>query len=255
MSGHDLDKKTPPRAQISPNQLSLILYEGTHPPRFFQFNKKKVKWALIVLPFITAVSVFLLFSSFIYFQDIIKTAQEHDPKIVQELQKTIQNQELYIEEVSGFNEKLLERLAQGENLDLSGTETLALFRPVAGMQNLTSSPQLSIENYELSRRADQLTLSFNIVNQTTDGQRLSGHLFVLMKTKSAIHIYPSSSFAGQTFQVNFTSGESFATQRFRPVENVRFSSLDVDQQTLFKVIIFSRTGDLLFKEIMPISQL
>ncbi|MBY0413312.1 MAG: hypothetical protein K2Q18_04070, partial [Bdellovibrionales bacterium] len=69
-------------------------------------------------------------------------------------------------------------------------------------------------------------------------------IVVLMKNELAIQTYPLQALGGSDFQINYSAGEPFATQRFRPVD-ASFVKPRKSGNYSFTVFIFSRTGDLI----------
>lgn len=232
------------------NKLSIIVYEGETPPRYFELTKKKLRFLITALPLITVTSLTIVLIGVVYYDQIKESVQQQHPVIIDQLQEQLNTVQSRNDDLENFNRDLQERLASGDDVQMAGVETISLFRPVAGMQVLTDRPLLTIDNEEVRRRGEEVQFSFHITNQTPENERLRGYLFVLMKSNNSIHIYPKDGMAQQSFQLGFTSGEPFATQRFRPVENITFPLPQDQRRALFKIIIFSRSGDILHRQLM-----
>ena len=171
--------------------------------------------------------------------------------IIKELRDNVSDLENRLAETQVLTKNLEDRLAKGDTSTDIIRNTMGLFLPVPGMQDLTRTPNLAVEYIEPVISGDRIQLKFNIINQTKDNQKLAGYIFVMMKHAGKIHVFPENSIEESEFKIKFNSGESFATQRFRPVDNVFFPYKSGNiEEFLFKVLIFSRTGDLLYKQLV-----
>ena len=65
-----------------------------------------------------------------------------------------------------------------------------------------------------------------------------------MKNELGISVYPQTALSGPETQINYFSGEPFATQRFRPVDASFLKPRKAGNYT-FTVYIFAKNGDLL----------
>ncbi len=125
-----------------------------------------------------------------------------------------------------------------------GLSMLSLFRPIQGQKDRTRPAILSLSGFKTSTGKDTVNLLFNIIPNAADDAKISGHIIVLMKNELGIQAYPLATFGGNDFQINYVSGEPFATQRFRPVD-ASFVKPRRSGNYSFTVFIFSRTGDLI----------
>jgi hypothetical protein len=94
---------------------------------------------------------------------------------------------------------------------------------------------------------------FNIIPATLGEGKLSGHIIAVMKNELAIQVYPQSALNVQSSQINYSSGEPFATQRFRPVD-AGFLKPRKAGNYIFTVYIFAKNGDLIHYQsvILPV---
>jgi hypothetical protein len=122
--------------------------------------------------------------------------------------------------------------------------TLSLFRPIQGQKNRTRPAVLSLTGFKTAIMRDTVNLQFNIIPTVGDDSKISGHIIVLMKNELGISAYPLQALGSNDFQINYSSGEPFATQRFRPVD-AGFIKPRKSGNYIFTVFIFSKTGDLL----------
>ncbi len=125
-----------------------------------------------------------------------------------------------------------------------GLSTLSLFKPIQGQRDRTRPATLNLSGFKALVGRDTVNLQFNIIPAVTDDSKISGHIIVLMKNELAIQAYPLGALGGSDFQINYSAGETFATQRFRPVD-ASFVKPRKSGNYSFTVFIFSRSGDLL----------
>lgn len=125
-----------------------------------------------------------------------------------------------------------------------GLSTLSLFKPIQGQKDRTRPAVLNLSGFKAEIGRDNVNLKFNIIPAVTDDSKISGHIIVLMKNELAIQAYPLQALGGNDFQINYSAGEPFATQRFRPVD-AGFVKPRKSGNYSFTVFIFSRTGDLI----------
>lgn len=125
-----------------------------------------------------------------------------------------------------------------------GLSTLSLFKPIQGQKDRTRPAVINLSGFKAEIGRDNVNLKFNIIPAVTDDSKISGHIVVLMKNELAIQAYPLQALGGNDFQINYSAGEPFATQRFRPVD-AGFVKPRKSGNYSFTVFIFSRTGDLL----------
>jgi hypothetical protein len=125
-----------------------------------------------------------------------------------------------------------------------GLSTLSFFKPIQGQKDKTHPASLNLTGFKTTSTKDNLNLQFNIINLLGGDIKLAGHIVVLMKNDFAIQIYPPQALLVNDFQINYASGEPFATQRFRPVD-ASFVHPRKSGNYMFTVFIFSKTGDLI----------
>lgn len=130
------------------------------------------------------------------------------------------------------------------NANSIGLSMTSLFRPIQGQKDKTRPAILSLSGFKTATGKDTVNLLFNIIPNAADDAKISGHIIVLMKNELGIQAYPLATFSGSDFQINYVSGEPFATQRFRPVD-ASFVKPRRSGNYSFTVFIFSRTGDLI----------
>lgn len=125
-----------------------------------------------------------------------------------------------------------------------GLSTLSLFRPIQNQRDRTRPATLNLSGFKVVINRDSTNLMFNIIPALGGEGKLAGHIVVIMKNELGIQVYPISALNGPETQINYSSGEPFATQRFRPVDASFLKPRKAGNYT-FTVYIFARNGDLL----------
>lgn len=234
----------------NPNKLSFILYEENNAPKYFEVKKSFLKFILVGLPIVALASLAVVAIGTVYFKQIKTMAERKEPKIIAELRTENETLKAKQEELVLLTKELENRLAAPASGDeVSGLASLSLFQAAQGQKDLTQKPLLTIENVRAELGKDNILFSFRLVNQTIDNNKLAGFVFVMMRVGETIYFYPADSIPENDMKLSFNRGEPFATSRFRPVE-ATFPKPAKSTQALFKILIFSRTGDLIHKKII-----
>ncbi len=228
-------------------KLSFVLYEDKFPPRYYTISKGFLRFLLFGLPTFTLICLIIVAAGGIYFKQIQRLAERKEPAIIKKLKEEKAELMKSTQDIRQDRDRLQRKLSQGVKSE-SGLSFLALFKQSAGRQDLSASPEIQLEDIEVVSASESIDLSFKIVNMTKNESRLTGYLFVIMQVGNHIEVWPSGVFDNEAMQISFGNGEFFATSRFRPVR-ARFKKA-AGQNALFKVIIFSRTGDLVFKQLV-----
>lgn len=231
------------------DKLSFILYKNKNVPRFYEVEKGSFRLFLYGLPIVTIISILISASLLVYFKQIREMAKRKEPAIILELKnKSLALQER-VEEVLKTNSILEKKLVTGASD--SGLNTMSLFKVPPGQVDLTKSPDLAVDTESIESRQDNgvYTLKFNLQNNSKAQEKIAGHIFVIMKTNNSHDFYPKDVFEENEMQMDFNKGEYFATSRFRPVD-AKFRMPEKSTSALFKVLVFSRTGDLMLKQII-----
>lgn len=232
---------------MSREKLSLVIYEHDQRPRFFELSKSTFRTLLLGLPLITLVAVIALGSVLIYFREIRAVAMRKEPQIIQALKDETLRLEAREQELLVTNKELELKLATTD-VDSEGlSATLGLFKLTPGIEDLSANPILGIEDVTVKSLNDKVILNFNLVNLLSETDRQVGYIFALLISGNKVHVYPEDAFNESDPLISFNKGEYFATARFRPVE-AQFSNTSIGNKGLVKVLLFSRTGDLLAKK-------
>ncbi len=238
-------KLTPPS-----KKLSFLVYENSESPKYFELKKSYFKFILMGLPSISFISIIALIFCGIYFKQIREMASRKEPAIIQEMRLERDALSLRLNESETLSASLQNKLAAGTSGKVTNISTLDLFRKTPGMIDLSVAAKFTVEKLDVVPIGNKIQLYFELVNQTNDNSKIAGYLFVIMKDKDEFLFYPKSSTIEDDLQISFNRGESFAMSRLRKVENAIFLAPKKSTTLYFKIIIFSRTGDLLYKSLM-----
>ena len=118
------------------------------------------------------------------------------------------------------------------------------------MKDLSSTAKFTVEKTDVISMGNKIQLYFELVNQTKDNSKITGYVFVIMKYNDKFVFYPKTATLEDNLLITFNRGESFAMSRLRKVENAIFDSPKQNTILYFKILIFSRTGDLLYKSML-----
>ncbi len=228
-------------------KLSFVLYEDKFPPRYYSISKSFLRFLLFGLPTLTLVCLIILAAGGIYFKQIQRLAERKEPTIIKKLKDEKNELIRSQEDISKERDRLQKKLSEGLQSD-SGLSSLGLFKQSAGRKDLSSSPEMQLEDIEVFSKPDIVSINFKIVNMTKNDSRLTGYIFIVMQIQDNIQVWPSGAFDNEAMQISFANGEFFATSRFRPVR-ADFRKLP-GKTALFKVVILGRTGDLIFKQLI-----
>jgi hypothetical protein len=233
----------------SSKKLSFLLYDEKKGPVFVSTNKGLLRFSLYALPIITFVSLILVLAGSVYFKQIAEMARRKEPAIIKDLKKKNLALTTKLSEVVELNKSFEKKLSSG---DVKGAKltTLSLYRPIAGQEDLSTTPLLSIETPVFTIEKDKINVKFDIVNQTKDGRKIGGYIHIHLATPNKMSFYPTHEIASEDMLLSYNQGESFAFSRLRHV-NANFDLTGFkSSKALFKILIFSRTGDILLKKLV-----
>ncbi len=262
------------------NFISIIYHQRNDSPKYFEIKKTKLYWFIIGLPTFTFLALLLgvlglVNSSPFHVIENYRHNQlarqemnvEEDLKEENEKLKTeMQSLEERLKTLSGntppetavvaappmtdANGKICPAPMPCPPVPVAGTinsiglSTLSLFKPIQGQRDRTKPAVLSLSGFKVVNNRDTLNLQFNIIPSNPDDVKIAGHIVVLMKNELGISAYPLQAFGSSDFQINYSAGETFATQRFRPVD-ANFVKPRKSGYCSFTVFIFAKNGDLI----------
>ncbi len=228
------------------NTLSLILYSQKNGPRYFEINKAFSKFFFLILPLITLVFLSLVLLGIVYFKQLKLMITRQESNVVSSLKKEkalIQKQVFELQRIN----KIIEEKLSSSSIDSGKFSGFSIFKTPKGQRELKQNTYLSLDGIQIVNSDNNIHFQFRIDNQTKDNRRLSGFIFVIMKTKYSYNIWPRHQNPSNDIQYNFSEGEFFSMAHFRPVDAV-FPHLNDDTTPLFQIVIFSRTGDIFYKK-------
>lgn len=261
--------------------ISLIYYQKNDSPKYVEINKKRFILFLVGLPTITLIAltlgaIGLIQTSPFHLLDIYRQNSKARIAVATNanLQSTIdklskENQAMLVK-IQSLEAAPLPAKASSETIATTpakeaqkcpepvackqtftspaatsiGLSTLSFFKPIHAQKDKTNPASLNLTGFKVISGKDNVNLQFNIINLLGGEVKLAGHIVVLMKSEQGISVYPSTALVQNDYQINYASGEPFATQRFRPVD-ASFIHPRKGGNFMFTVFIFSKTGDLL----------
>lgn len=233
---------------IKPNKkLSFVLYEDKKNPKYFEIKKGVLKFILIAPPVISITALFAILLGLTYFNQIRELIEKKEPAIIQELKSKNAQMDREKQELVNFSKTLQKKLLSDEPTQL---DYLYLFQKHRGSSVKLSPATFSIDKVEINKKSkeDKVELKFNLVNII--GKKQSGYLFILMATPNGIQFYPKNILSSEKMLIKFNTGESFYTSRFRPVKADFNLNANSGATPFFKVLVFSRVGDLIHEQII-----
>lgn len=249
------------------DSISIVYHQRNDSPKYFEIKRSRIYLFFIGLPTITLIALVIgaigiVNSSPFHLISNYKMASKNQADLSRLKTLAEENNELKLE-IEDLNQKNINPaqnvLTQGGTLDVSnnqappttnttinsiGLSITSLFKPIQGQKDRTRPAILNLSGFSADIGQENVNFKFNIIPTVTDDSKISGHIIVLMKNELAILAYPPAALGGNDFQINYSAGELFSTQRFRPVE-AAFARPKKSGNYSFTVFIFSRTGDLL----------
>jgi hypothetical protein len=227
------------------DKYSFIVYSKERSPQMYQISKGMVGLLYYGFPFVTLASLLSLAGFVLYFDQIRLNVEKKEPVLIAKLRTEKTELETQLNDSLEFSKELQKKLLEPVS---SGSSTLSYFKITPGFQDYSSTPVFGIEEGEAFNDQKNIHFRFNIINLDQNSDKRAGFVWVLFKSNDRIFFYPAQTSSTDEFQLNFSEGESFATTRFRPVEALFPLPPKGQDNFLFKVLIFSRTGDLVHKQ-------
>jgi hypothetical protein len=225
-------------------KLSFILYQEGKAPKIFEIKKNIIKFLIIAFPILGLLFLTTVVTGTLYFRKIKTFAENQESKSLKDLK--VKNA-LFVKKEKEYKrtaEKLQKKLAAAPS---TGLGTLALFKSTNGQIDYSLKTPIVLESVRTKALGNQIQLNFNLKNPRKNGKKISGYLFILNQVGDTLRIHPKDAISKKEFQIPFNKGESFGFSRFRPVKTV--FPLPKSMKTMsFKILIFSKIGDLLFQE-------
>lgn len=228
------------------NNLSFILYEKKHPPKYFQVNRSFFRFLIIGLPLLAFISVMILIGGALYLKKMKMEETALKPQTLHELKQ--ENQQLLKRQrkLNLLNIQLQKKLNISQFPKKEGTVPEDNFSPSSSLSSF-----LDLRKDRLFINDQEVVFQFNMVNKIKDKVQIKGYFSVMMKQKNLFSFYPNYSI-NEDFQSTYDLGETFSFSRLRPVK-ARFPlSMPLEKgggEILFKVLIHSKNGELLHRQV------
>lgn len=267
--------------------ISIIYNQKNDSPKYFEVKKSKILLFVIGLPTVTLIALVLGVIGLVHTSPfhLIDTYRQNSlaREAVAKTNALMNQIQIGEEEKAALTKKLAEAQEQlktgsetseaigssrptnfdkcpaapvcptGGTVNSIGLSTLSLFKPIQGQKDRTRPATLNLSGFKVVGNRDTTNLQFNIVPAIVGEAKLAGHIIVLMKNELTIQAYPQQALNSSDTQINYSSGEPFSTQRFRPVDASFLKPRKPGSYT-FAVYIFAKNGDLLHYQsiIMPV---
>ncbi len=261
--------------------ISIIYNQNNDSPKYFELKKSKLLLFVIGLPTITLIALILGGIGLVhtspfhlidtYRQDsLAREAIAKTNALISQLQNSENEKNTLAKKLEDAQATLTQSQSQSEtdgtettsakcpqpscpttvasgispSAGSIGLSTLSLFRPIQGQRDRTTPATLNLSGFKVVMNRDTANFQFNIIPAPGVEGKLSGHIIAIMKNELAIQVYPLNALGGSGTQISYSSGEPFATQRFRPVDT-SFLKPRKAGNYIFTVYIFAKNGDLL----------
>lgn len=270
--------------------ISIIYNQKNDSPKYFELKKSKILLFIIGLPTVTLISLVLGAIGLVHTSPfhLIDTYRQNSKarEAIAKSSSLITQIQTSEEEKAALTKKLAQAQEQlqmatgttatdntttsgsatsldkcpaspvcpvGGTVSSIGLSTLSIFGAVQGQRDRTKPATLNLSEFKVIGNRDTINLQFNIIPVIGGEAKLAGHIIVLMKNELTIQVYPGHAFNSPDIQINYSSGEPFSTQRFRPVDAGFLKPRKPGNYT-FAVYIFAKNGDLLHSQnvIMPV---
>ncbi|MBF0298442.1 MAG: hypothetical protein HQK51_06960 [Oligoflexia bacterium] len=237
--------------------LTFVIYDEQKPTKCFEIKKGQIRLAIFLLPLIFLTLLVALLFTISYIRNVTYALKYQEPVILKKYQNertNTLNKQTELErtnrELEAINVSLMSKLKAIRPSEV----TLPLIRPIAGAKDMTKGGLLDIENVDVKFLPDsnRVNLLFSMLN--SGGQKISGHIFVVLRTASLFTLYPVEAMNFKNTLSSGTAaydlGEHFSMARLRPVTATFSLPLQRNAQYYFDIIIFSKSGDLIYKKML-----
>lgn len=217
-------------------KINIIIDRPQKSPRFYQLNKRTLKFLFVGIPFTTIVLItgFYLFAS--YFKAMYQDIKDNEPVMVRKLKDKIKEINKEKEALIANEQKLLAKIEKGASFTQAAITQL--IQTPLGMNNKIGHKICDIEEVEMKNQ----TIHFKIANKVEE--KLRGYFFLFHYQNNMVKVYPTGNFKN-SFKLKYTDGDIFGISRFKKMSiNLgQFKKGDI----LYSVI-FSKDGDLIYSK-------
>ncbi|MCT4641440.1 MAG: hypothetical protein N4A33_04025 [Bacteriovoracaceae bacterium] len=218
------------------NEMTLIIKNNdTGTSRFYVLNKKLLKKAAIIS---STIILILVFGSILLTSIMRKRLVSRENKIPVEilnLNKIIKDLSSRLADEKELTTALQQNISRKNIQNINSINHISI--PATGLDKRKDA-LTTIEQIEIDSSGDLNTVSFNIKNNTND--KIAGYFFIITFYNNQTSIYPRVN----SQKATYSQGEPFTISKFKPVKITLDSNLD-DSEVKYKIMLFSRVGDLI----------
>ena len=265
------------RNDVAADSISVIYNQKNDSPKYFVLKRSKLLFFIIGMPTITLIALVLGIIGLIHTSpfhlidtyrqnSLAREAVDKTNGLIKQIKDAEEDKLVLTKKLTDAEEQLKSKSNPYESAieqpeakgtipsvitSSAGLASLSLFRPIQGQKDRTRPATLNLSDFKVVVGRDNVNLEFNII--PLEDSKLAGHIIVLMKNELTVQIYPSVALNTTDYQINYTAGETFSTQRFRPVD-ANFLKPRKSGNYTFTVFIFAKNGDLLHNQstILPV---
>lgn len=202
------------------HKVTFVMYQDQKIARAFELDKRKLKFIFLAISLITLTSI----GSWAVVLNLLSSQVEEKPP-----------QEKPVPQKIIIREKIK-------------AAALPYFQTSTQYQDHTGQKLINVTNINTSFLPLEATISFNLVNTTKKGDKISGYIFVLMIHNSTVSYYPQSVALTQNPHPSYEKGEPFKIAYFKQVRAKFNQKLEQGSRVIFQFYIFSEKGDLIHQE-------
>ena len=242
-------------------KFTFVFHRENTAPKYFEIERKRLIAYLVLIP-----SIFvLLFVSILVFTIVTREASkiinQHEITSLStgqssssgDVEKVVREKEVLekeYQELKTANETLVDKLSNSSGKTGVPLQDLSFFTLVVDQKDNSATPIMSVNEVKITEENNELHFHANLLNTSGENSKVSGHLFVIMKAENSFWIYPNEALSKDRMSIHFNNGETVLFARLRPVD-ASFPKPNPNSKAFFKLLLFSRTGDLLHKEVFP----
>lgn len=225
-------------------EFNLLVYDAPYPPRSLTIKKRWLRLLVVGVPVFFLLSWIAVITTGFFLKDARDRLRRVSPAEVEALEEKNAELENELVDLKLNNKILKEKVASPQAV--TEQSALSLFHRPMGFKDRSTEELVSVEEVGQKLENNKVIFNFNLVN-TNKVDVLSGHLFILLYSASSISFFPDIDMDVNNPRLHFNAGESFSASRFRPVV-AEFKAPTAGEKYFFHILIFSRVGDLLYRE-------
>lgn len=245
------------------NDLKIVLYKENNTPRTISVNSSIFKKTLFLTSTLSFLLIAALISTF-YFYSKSKNAKfaQFTTNQTTEVADDIPIGNTPDEQIRILKDQveLLNQKIKNQSAVISAPKEIEKNSPVLGLftpniiDKTKADEKVHPDNFKFTEGTSGKphTLSFELHNPNPDDGSQKGYILALARSANSVFAYPENSFnPSAPYLVEFDKGETFSIARFRMV-NTQFSMPFVP--TTIQVLIFTRSGELLFNHLVEVNK-